>query len=104
QGARERGERLILQKHFEPAHQVEIPEGVGGHGGGDAIMLRDIFQGVAEDPLGRTSDHRDGFRAIAVGICGNISLQTGAPVDVAATLGTDLARTESSAPAVQESA
>lgn len=104
QGARERGERLILQKHFEPAHQVEIPEGVGGHGGGDAIMLRDVFQGVAEDPLGRTSDHRDGFRAIAVGICGNISLQTGAPVDVAATLGTDLARTESSAPAVQESA
>ncbi|WP_114856183.1 Gfo/Idh/MocA family protein [Brachybacterium sp. YJGR34] len=92
QGARVRGERLVLQRHFEPAREVEIPSGVGGHGGGDALMLRDIFQGVGEDPLGRASDHRDGLRAIAVGICGNTSLATGAPVDVAEHMGVDLSR------------
>lgn len=89
-GVRERGDRLVVQRHFEPAHEVEIPVREGGHGGGDALMLHDIFVGTAEDPLGRASDHRDGFRAISVGICGNVSLETGAPVDVAAQMGVPL--------------
>ncbi|MGO1423435.1 MAG: Gfo/Idh/MocA family protein [Brachybacterium sp.] len=91
-GVRERGERLVVQKHFAPAREVEIPEGTGGHGGGDALLLRDVFVGPVQDELGRPSDHRDGIRAISVGICGNVSLETGAPVDVASTLGVDLAR------------
>ncbi|WP_193103644.1 Gfo/Idh/MocA family protein [Brachybacterium sp. FME24] len=91
-GVRERGERLVVQKHFEPARQVEIPEGVGGHGGGDALLLRDVFVGPTQDELGRPSDHRDGLRAISVGICGNESLATGLPVDVTEFLGLDLAR------------
>ena len=65
---------------------------MGGHGGGDALLLRDVFVGPAEDELGRPSDHRDGLRAISVGICGNESLATGGPVDVAEFLGLDLAR------------
>ena len=91
-GVRERGERLVVQRHFEPAREVEIPEGVGGHGGGDALLLRDVFVGPAQDDLGRPSDHRDGIRAIAVGICGNESLTTALPVDVAEFLGLDLRR------------
>lgn len=91
-GVRERGEHLVVQNHFAPAREVEIPEGVGGHGGGDALLLRDVFVGPAEDELGRPSDHRDGLRAISVGICGNESLATGGPVDVAEFLGLDLAR------------
>lgn len=91
-GVRERGERLVVQTHFAPAREVEIPEGVGGHGGGDALMLRDVFVGPVEDELGRPSDHRDGLRAISVGICGNESLATSAPVDVAEFLGLDLTR------------
>ncbi|MEE1617674.1 Gfo/Idh/MocA family protein [Brachybacterium sp. J153] len=91
-GVRERGERLVVQKHFAAAQEVEIPEGVGGHGGGDALLLRDVFVGPAEDELGRPSDHRDGLRAISVGICGNESLATGLPVDVAEFLGLDLRR------------
>ncbi|WP_299303052.1 Gfo/Idh/MocA family protein [uncultured Brachybacterium sp.] len=91
-GARERGERLVVQRHFEPAREVEIPEGVGGHGGGDALLLSDVFVGPVQDELGRPSDHFDGIRAIAVGICGNLSLESGAPIQVDAALGIDLSR------------
>ena len=90
QGVRSRGERLVVQKHFEAAREVEIPQGSGGHGGGDALMLRDIFEGVREDPWGQVSDHGDGLRAIAVGIGGNHSLETGQPVDLPTLMGVDL--------------
>lgn len=100
-GARERGERLVLQRHFEPAQEIEIPRGEGGHGGGDALLLRDVFVGPGQDELGRPSDHRDGLRAIAVGICGNESLTTGMPVDVRELMGLDLAREGSTAGAAR---
>ncbi|HQE32509.1 MAG TPA: Gfo/Idh/MocA family oxidoreductase, partial [Propionibacteriaceae bacterium] len=79
-GARVRGDKLILQKHWDVAREVPIPEGIGGHGGGDAFLLRDVFVGVSDDPLGRASDWVDGMRAISVGICGNVSLEEGRPV------------------------
>ena len=90
-GARDKGERLTVQKHFEAAVEVEIPEGTGGHGGGDALLLSDVFNGPGEDPLGRPSDYIDGLRAISVGICGNESLATGRAVSPA-DLGLDLTR------------
>ena len=90
-GARDKGERLTVQKHFEAAVEVEIPEGTGGHGGGDALLLSDVFNGPGEDPLGRPSDYIDGLRAITVGICGNESLATGRAVSPA-DLGLDLTR------------
>ena len=81
-GLRSQGERILLQRHWEPAQEVEIPQGEGSHGGGDAILLRDVFVGAHDDPLGRAADYVDGVRAIAVGISGNRSLQTGLPVKV----------------------
>lgn len=90
-GARDKGERLTVQLHFEAAHEVEIPEGVGGHGGGDALLLSDVFNGPGDDPLGRPSDYIDGLRAISVGICGNESLATGQAVSPS-DLGLDLTR------------
>jgi predicted dehydrogenase len=79
-GERVRGDRLILQKHWDVAREIPIPEGIGGHGGGDAYLLRDVFVGVTDDPLGRASDWIDGMRAISVGICGNLSLAEGRAV------------------------
>ncbi|GAB3794300.1 Gfo/Idh/MocA family oxidoreductase [Humibacter antri] len=83
---RARGERILLQRHWETPQEVEIPAGEGGHGGGDAILLRDVFVGRGErdtvDELGRAADYRDGIRAIAVGIAGNRSLATGLPIRV----------------------
>jgi hypothetical protein len=77
---RSRGERLVLQRHWEEAREIEIPEGVGGHGGGDAFLLRHLFDRVTEDELGRPAGYDDGVRAISVGIAGNESLLTGRPV------------------------
>jgi predicted dehydrogenase len=81
-GARADGERLLVQRHWAAAEEVAIPSEAGGHGGGDARMLRDLFRGASEDPLGRAADYRDGLRSIAVGIAGNRSLATGLPVRI----------------------
>jgi predicted dehydrogenase len=80
---RTHGERLVLQKHWASAVEVEIPRGVGGHGGGDRLLYGDLFQGPGNDPLGRAADVHDGVRAVAVGIAANQSLASGQPVVIA---------------------
>ena len=80
------GERLLVQRHWGPAREWPIPAGIGGHGGGDAILLMDVFRRdlrEGPDPLGRAAGYRDGLRAVAVGIAANRSLRTGLPVRVA---------------------
>ncbi|GAB2979538.1 Gfo/Idh/MocA family protein [Actinotalea caeni] len=76
-------ERLLVQEHFGTAEEVPIPAARGGHGGGDAQLLADLFQGVGDDPLHRSATWADGVRALAVGLAGNRSLATGGPVAVA---------------------
>lgn len=79
---RVKGEKLVIQRHWEAAQEIEIVNGEGSHGGGDKLLLAEIFRGSAEDRLGRQAGFADGARAIAVGICGNQSLATGLPVSV----------------------
>jgi predicted dehydrogenase len=87
------GQRLTVQRHWEEAREVAITEGGGGHGGGDALMLSDVFRGPGEDWLERPSTWVDGVRSTAVGMAGNESLRTGLPVAVAdLELGVDLTR------------
>ena len=89
------GERLTLQRHWEAAQDVKIESGEGGHGGGDALLLADVFSGVGEDWLERPSTWVDGVRSIAVGMAGNESLRTGLPVAVAdLELGVNLSRAQ----------
>jgi predicted dehydrogenase len=83
QSLRPEGERLLVQRHWGDAVEVTIPSEAGGHGGGDALLLADVFVGPSEDPLGRPADWTDGVRSIAVGIAGHRSLETGLPVRVA---------------------
>ncbi|GAA2976676.1 putative dehydrogenase [Microbacterium terrae] len=81
---RPEGERLLVQRHWEAAYEVPIINQAGGHGGGDALLLADVFEGAdPSDPLARAADWRDGVRSIATGIAGNRSLETGQPVEVA---------------------
>jgi predicted dehydrogenase len=77
------GERLLLQRHWENPVEVSIPDGAGAHGGGDALMFDHLFHGDAPDPLRRRAGWRDGVAAVAVGIAGNRSLETGQAVRVA---------------------
>ncbi|UOE43667.1 Gfo/Idh/MocA family protein [Agromyces larvae] len=85
--ARESGrpvsERLVVQRQFGAAREVPIPNGEGGHGGGDAVLLRDVFAGAEADPLGRAATWHDGVRSMAVGLAGNRSLVTGQAVATA---------------------
>lgn len=78
--ARPVGERLVLQNHFGTAREVPIPEGDGGHGGGDALLLAEVFEGPTGDPLGRAATWTDGIRSVVVGLSGNRSLETGQAV------------------------
>ncbi len=75
-------ERLLVQSHFGRAEEVPIAQGSGGHGGGDALLLADIFEGVRDDPLGRSATWRDGVRALVVGLAGNRSLESGRAVRI----------------------
>jgi predicted dehydrogenase len=79
-GARPHGSRLVVQRHWAPAEEIPIPEGEGAHGGGDTILLRDIFRDVTDDPLGRRAGYADGMRSVSVGIAVNQSLVSGGPV------------------------
>ncbi|MBO0982230.1 Gfo/Idh/MocA family protein, partial [Rathayibacter sp. SD072] len=81
-GPRPDNDRLLLQRHWQAAEEIPIRTEGGGHGGGDDRMLRDLFRGAADDPLGRAADYRDGLRSIAVGIAGNRSLETGTAVAI----------------------
>lgn len=80
--ARAPGTRLLLQRHWEHAEEVPIEMGADSHGGGDELLLDDVFRGAAPDPLGRRSGHRDGTASVAVGLAVNRSMETGAAVRV----------------------
>lgn len=67
---------------FAAPYEVEIEEGVGGHGGGDPVLLKDIFDKPSDDRFNRAASHVDGAMSILTGIAGNISLRTGQPVAV----------------------
>jgi predicted dehydrogenase len=90
---RRNGERLVVQRHWEAASEVPIVNGEGGHGGGDELLLSDLFNGPGEDPLGRPSGYMDGLRSVSVGIAGNRSLESSLPVRIEdLDLGVDLRR------------
>lgn len=65
------------------ATSYPIPAGVGGHGGGESMLLTDVFCGSRDDPLGRRAGYADGLSAVAVGIARNRSMATKQAVDIA---------------------
>jgi len=74
---RPEGTSINIFPHFKPAYTVEIPQAQGGHGGGDAVMLQDIFAPSAEpDKYLRRADQRAGAYSILTGIAANQSMAT----------------------------
>ncbi len=67
---------------FAAPYEVEVEEGVGGHGGGDPVLLNDLFGTPVEDPWNRAANHIDGARSILTGIAANRSIQTGLAVQI----------------------
>ena len=77
-----KGKKITVYPMFGEGYTVPIEEGVGGHGGGDTVLLNDIFGVPVEDPFKRAASHIDGAMSILTGIAGNKSIATGMPVDV----------------------
>lgn len=76
------GMDIMIYPHFAAPYRVEIEQGVGGHGGGDPVMLRDIFDKKQEDRFNRAASHIDGAMSIMTGIAANRSIRTSQPVKV----------------------
>ena len=57
-----------------------MPEARGLHGGGDQVMLGELFGSRPNDQYGRVADERAGVLSAAVGIAANASLAARAPV------------------------
>ncbi|MEV0824029.1 Gfo/Idh/MocA family protein [Nonomuraea rubra] len=73
-------ERLLLRRHWSEPEEVPIESGAGGHGGGDRLLLNDVFRGPGDDPLARQAGWRDGIRSVLTGHAAGVSARTGAPV------------------------
>lgn len=78
------GTTIRIYPHFQPAYELPIWEAVGGHGGGDSLMLQAVFApDTANDPYLRAADQRSGAYSILTGIAANRSMATGQAVNIA---------------------
>jgi len=82
-GNRSVGQTLTVQRHFDSAYDVPIPEASSGHGGGDERLLHDVFVGPEDDSLDFVATWVDGVRSLCVGLSANRSLISGQAVKVA---------------------
>jgi predicted dehydrogenase len=74
---------IILQQLWGKPKVIEYDQGSkGGHGGGDVLLLQDIFVGGREDALGHAAGHLDGANSCLTGIAANQSMASGMPVKV----------------------
>jgi predicted dehydrogenase len=75
------GARILVRPLWQPPREVEIPEfDHSGHGGGDARMLRALFDG--DDGSAPTATAVDGALALATGLAANTAFARGEPVDI----------------------
>jgi len=75
-------EELRVFPMFGEPYEVEIPKAEGGHGGGDPILLEQLFSPhPPADPYNRAASHLDGAASILMGISANESIRTGEPVN-----------------------
>jgi predicted dehydrogenase len=75
---------ILVRPLFQKPYKIDLAEiREGGHGGGDARLMHDVFAPVKrDDPLGHRADHVSGAMSILTGIAANKSFQTGLPVNV----------------------
>jgi predicted dehydrogenase len=76
------GKKITVMPLFDAPYEVEVQESKGGHGGGDPVLLNDLFGTPQPDRFNRAASHVDGAMSILTGIAGNRSIATGLPVQV----------------------
>jgi predicted dehydrogenase len=78
-------ERLTVQEHWKRPEEVAIVQGAGGHGGGDRLLLDDVYRRPGGDPFARQAGYRDGLRSVLTGVAATRSARTGQPVSLTDT-------------------
>ncbi|KAH8663277.1 hypothetical protein BGZ61DRAFT_462817 [Ilyonectria robusta] len=73
---------LVLKPLFQKPQNIDIDAGTGAHGGGDDVLLRDLFGEPVSDEFMRAASHVDGALSILTGIAANKSIATGQVVNV----------------------
>ncbi len=76
-------QQIRLFPLFEGRQTIDLVAKGGGHGGGDPLLLRDLF--IGPDPLAPFSRHAgilDGAYAVLIGAAARESLKSGQPVDI----------------------
>ncbi|KAK1774012.1 putative oxidoreductase yteT [Copromyces sp. CBS 386.78] len=73
---------ILLRPLFEQPREIEIEESKGAHGGGDSVLLNDLFGEPTTDEYMRGASHVDGAASILTGIAANRSIETGQVVFV----------------------
>ncbi|HKO90326.1 MAG TPA: Gfo/Idh/MocA family oxidoreductase, partial [Polyangiaceae bacterium] len=63
--------------------EIQPWTGTGGHGGGDNVMLSEVFGTAAPDPYQRAADERSGMYSILIGAAANRCFSTGRAVTIA---------------------
>jgi len=78
------GTTIRLYPHFKPARDIKVNIAKGGHGGGDDLMLADIFsRRKRRDRWLRAAGLASGAMSILTGVAANRSMRTNAPVRIA---------------------
>ena len=76
--------KIFVHPMFGKPYEVHFVEGVGGHGGGDNVMLEHIFGApTGVDEFNRAANHIDGAKSVLTGVAANKSIASGQSVDVA---------------------
>lgn len=78
---------IMMYPMFDEPYKVDFEFKEGGHGGGDPVLLNDMFGVPKADPLNRAASHVDGVTSIMTGICANKSIASGLPVKIEDVLG-----------------
>ncbi len=85
------GQYITLMPHFTDAKEfqsIPVRQGEGGHGGGDPVLLADIFaEDPPADPLRRKANQYDGAMSILVGVAAYHSIDQHKPVRIDDLLG-----------------
>lgn len=75
--------RLVVYPMFGEQFEVEIPLAKGGHGGGDRLLQRQIFDVSAEpDVLKRDAGHQQGAASAVIGFAANKSFDNGEVISI----------------------
>ena len=74
-----KNKEIMVFPMFDAPYPVEVETATGGHGGGDAVMLEDIFGNPKEDKFKRAAGVKDGILSIMTGICANKAINSGMP-------------------------